>query len=307
MTDITDQDRRTAHEWAASLDPDMKCWSDRERAAARVILATVDAPAPTLAEELQDMLEARDREDQTSFSGLLARVEQVEQERNSLEQQRDYWCDSERQAVKDRYHLAAEIDKANTDILHLTAERDDARAEVKVLAEDLAGAESEVERLTAVNENLRRTDNYREFKEFLGVQKAAESNAETPNPADVPPGEAWEVIATDPVKMFGGTTSHNTVAFRMTDRWIVCRQGYQTPLVVPDDCIRLVRRHVPAPRVITNPDELERAKRGTVIRDAAGVVCERDPMGDDWSTFANLTDQTPYIEFPATVLWEPEA
>lgn len=54
MTDITEQDRRVAHEWAASLDPNMSCWSARERAAARVILATVDAPEPTLAEELRD-------------------------------------------------------------------------------------------------------------------------------------------------------------------------------------------------------------------------------------------------------------
>lgn len=141
----------------------------------------------------------------------------------------------------------------------------------------------------------------------MTVQKGAESSAETPDPADVKPGEAWEVIATDPAKSFGGTTSYNTVAFRMTDRWIVCRQGYPTPLVVPDDYIRLVRRHVPAPRVITNSDELDQVKRRTVIRDAAGVVCERDGMGNAWTTFTSLANQRPHIALPVTVLWEPEA
>lgn len=41
---VTDNDLRVAHEWAASIDPDMNGWSDRERAAARVILDAVPAP-----------------------------------------------------------------------------------------------------------------------------------------------------------------------------------------------------------------------------------------------------------------------
>lgn len=76
QTPVTDDDRRTAYEWAASLDPDMRCWTDRERAAARVILATV--PAPTLSEEWRDMLEKQDAGEAVSFSGLLARTDQME-------------------------------------------------------------------------------------------------------------------------------------------------------------------------------------------------------------------------------------
>ena len=53
MTDITEQDRRDAREWANWAST----YVDRSmaKAAARVILATVDAPEPTLAEELRDL------------------------------------------------------------------------------------------------------------------------------------------------------------------------------------------------------------------------------------------------------------
>lgn len=58
---------------------------------------------------------------------------------------------------------------------------------------------------------------------------------------------------------------------------------------------------------ITDPDELHRAKRYTVIRDAAGVVCERDGMSDAWTTFTSMADHRPHIILPATVLWESGA
>ena len=84
MTDLTDQDRRVAHEWAASIDPDMKCWSDRERVAARVILDTVDAPAPTLAEELREFAKWVEnpiwRETKAKVESMADRAEQIERE-----------------------------------------------------------------------------------------------------------------------------------------------------------------------------------------------------------------------------------
>ena len=84
MTDITEQDRRVAHEWAASLDPNMSCWSARERAAARVILATVDATAPTLAESLNTWAAstALDFGESAALDPLIARAEQIEEERD---------------------------------------------------------------------------------------------------------------------------------------------------------------------------------------------------------------------------------
>lgn len=57
MTDITDQDRRDAREWAEDVAETFKYDDEvpREtRAAVNYILATVDAPEPTLAEEILD-------------------------------------------------------------------------------------------------------------------------------------------------------------------------------------------------------------------------------------------------------------
>lgn len=225
MTDITDQDRRVAHEWAASIDPEMDCLSASTRAVARVILATVDAPAPTLAEELR------------------------------------LWAED------------ASYDEDRDNLLH-------AAARAEQMEHGIAEARAEVERLTA-------------------VQKGAESNAESIDPADVRPGEPWLVECRGErrtaVKDRDDDVPWNTVA---ADGLFFSEEN---------ENITLVARLVPAPRAITNPDELDQVKRRTVIRDAAGVVCERDGMGDAWTTFTSLADQRPHIILPVTVLWEPEA
>lgn len=132
----------------------------------------------------------------------------------------------------------------------------------------------------------------------MTVQKGAESTAETPDPADVKPGEAW-IVNIDGVEIVPG--------FKSGVGWICYRFFGGTTKAIGDERITLVSRLVPAPRVITNPDELDRAKRLTVIRDGVGVVCERASLGDEWFTTGNGVDQTTYIKLPATVLWEPEA
>lgn len=120
-----------------------------------------------------------------------------------------------------------------------------------------------------------------------------------PDPADVPEGQAWAVSIDD---------MEETAGFKASGfGWICYRELGGTTKAIPSDRITLVSRLVPAPRVITNPGDLDQAKRGTVIRDAAGVVCERDGMGDAWTTFTSLANQRPHIVLPATVLWEPEA
>jgi hypothetical protein len=58
MTDITDQDRRDAREWAEDVAETFKYDDEvpREtRAAVNYILATVDAPEPTLADEIRGL------------------------------------------------------------------------------------------------------------------------------------------------------------------------------------------------------------------------------------------------------------
>lgn len=260
-------------------------------------LATVDAPARTLAEELRE--EASWAEEMggpvhgSKFRALADRAEQMEHERNTLEQQRDYWHDSEHQAVKDRDHLASEIDKANTDILHLTAERDEARSEVERLD---AVAEDYGRRATAA---LTERDEARaEVERLTAVQKGAESNAETPDPADVKEEEPYHIY-------YGVYGNDHTIGVRIDGKWRCI--GGDRGVHVTDTNIARLHRLVPAPRVITNAEDLKLAKRGTVIRDGVGVVCERAALGDGWFTTGHGTDQTPYIELPATVLWEPEA
>ena len=101
MTDITDQDRRDAREWAEDVAETFKYDDEvpREtRAAVNYILATVDAPAPTLAEELRSIREWVDWEAFSVFDEIVARAEQIEQER----------------------------DEARAEVERLTAERDDA-------------------------------------------------------------------------------------------------------------------------------------------------------------------------------------
>jgi len=248
MTDITDQDRRAAREWAEKIDPTYRGNSRPLLNAARVILATVDAPEPTLAEELAHITD----------------------------------------------HLQSWTATIITRALNAAAHR------AKQTERDLAEARAEVDRLTAVNEEMWKTDNYREFRErFLTMQKGAESNAETPDPADVKPGEAWLV------EVFGERRAA-----------VKDRSGVEPWNTVPaggrfqpeeDENVTLITRLVPAPRVITDHDGLDRAKRLTVIHDGVGVVCERAALGDGWFTTGNGVDQTPYIQFPATVIWEPEA
>ena len=366
MTDLTDQELRDARQWAervdAHLTPSERALLD-EASAARVILATVDAPAPTPAEALRDMLEKRDACEAVSFSGLLARVEQVQQERD------------EARAEVERLDAVAE-DYARRATAALT-ERDDARAEVESLAEERDRAQYTIAEVTNARDSLREAydharaeverlnreqgrlqaqvrglvrldgDRNSEMRMITGERNEAlieverltdERDEETvapgenvsadqklnmqeilagslPNPADVKPGEPWEVIATDPAKKIGGgVTKHNTVAFRMADRWIVSRQGYPMPLVVPDDCIRLVRRHVPAPRVITNPDELDVLAFDTTVRVGDTAYQRGDEMlafGGDWwyrpCDSVGVTSAELLSHGPVTVLWEPVA
>ena len=249
MTDLTDKDRRDMLQWARiALDSKGNQEHGPWVTAARYILANVDAPATTLAEELRHIAE--------------------------------HWEEWATETITSAIRAAA--DRAE----QVEKERDEARAEV--------------ERLTAANEELRRTDNYREFRDkFLTVQKAAESKAESSDPADVPAGEAWLVEC----------RGERRTAVKDNDAevpWSTVNANGEYFFEDNED-VTLLARLVPAPRVITNHDGLNRAKRLTVIRDGVGVVCERAALGDGWFTTGHGTDQTPYIQLPVTVLWEPGA
>ena len=238
------------------------------------ILATVDAPEPTLAEELRHIAEHWEEwATDTITSAIKAaadRAEQTEQER----------------------------DEASSEVKRLTAERLDRNPETKARVEAALNNLDNAERIavaTVASEENVTPDQQANMQRILA--------GSLPDPADVKPGEAWLVES-------GGQTVTACRLHPTSSRpWIVPRHTFGgLPFRwVADSDITLVSRLVPAPRVITNPDELDRAKRDTIIRDARGVVCSRDSMGHAWSTFTNLADQRPHIALPATVLWEPEA
>lgn len=315
MTEITDQDRRDARQWAEAIGrSDAPCAADLWHAASRVILATVDAPAPTLAEDIldaaariRDAVNPGDRDvSWADMESCANRAEQIEQDRDEAR------AEVERlDAVAEDYARRAtaaltERDEARADAERLTAERDGAREEIAWLrngpghtevATDLPDP-AEAERLEGLNFDKQVREAINDHYDQYAVQEAAENNAETPTPADVKPGEAWIVEVNrqkrTAVKDNDAGVPWNTI----TTNGVFHAED--------DDDVTLITRLAPAPRTITNPDDLDRAKRDTIIRDARGIVCSRDSMGTAWSTFTNLADQRHHIILPATVLWEPE-
>jgi hypothetical protein len=264
MTDITDQDLRKALAWAEG-----SMARGGADAAARYILATVDAPEPTPAEELRDTArwwrEGAPTWEQCCdrFESLAARAEQIEQERD---------------------HFFSEVENVRNWKEGLLNERDEARAEVERLT-----AERQEETMHRMNE--RYTD--------LPVHDRDWTRTDgTPDPADVPEGQAWAVSIDD---------MEETAGFKASVfGWICYRELGGTTKAIPSDRITLVSRLVPAPRQITTREILDEAPRRTVIRDKDGVVCERASLGDGWYSPESTTDQTDYIKYPATVLWTPE-
>lgn len=317
MTDqITDQDRRAARAWAKNWQGDLDADTS---AAARVILATVDAPAPALSEELRELQRTR-LDGQLSYEDLVDFCQDIERFITRIEQtEREI---TEARAEVDQMEAAREIHErmyreARSEVERLTAERDEAHSDLAEvtsirdsLREEYDHARDEVGRLTAerldrnpeTKARVKAALNNLDRVETVTVQKGAESNAESIDPADVKPGEAWKAHI-----WFDGVRQPGTAIKSSGGDWTVTRDDGSRTTYRMNEYVELVSRLVPAPRVITNHEELDQVKRRTVIRDAAGVVCERDAMGDYWTTFTSLANQKPHIEFPATVLWEPEA
>ena len=234
MTDnaVTDVDLRNARLWAEkvcppSVSPGYIGTPSEIHSAARVILATVEAPA--LSEELSRIAEGWEEWTTCAIDEALAaattRAEQVEHE--------------------------------------------------------LAEAHDELERLAA-------------------VRKGAESNAESLDPADVKPGEAWLVEVAGAwhtaVKDRGAGVPWNTVD----------ADGLFFP--EGNENITIVSRLVPAPRVITNAEDLDALAEGSIIRAKDGDACRKSD-GGDWTVdgLDGAVGYGPRQVLPATVLWEPEA
>lgn len=247
MTDITDQDRRVAHEWAASIGPEMDCLSASTRAVARIILATVEAPAPTLAEELRHIAENWEEwATDTITSAIRAAADRAEQ----TEQDRD---------------------EASSEVKRLTAE-----LETEPVALEVNVA----------------TDQQANMQGILA--------GSLPDPADVKPGEAWIVKChTEVCTAVKGSTDDLEWKAVSPDGF-VSSEG--------NEDVTLVTRLVPAPRVITNPIDLDGLAEGTILRDEDGAAWHR--IADQWtSTVESITFTSRAVlrRGPVTVLWEPVA
>ena len=101
---------------------------------------------------------------------------------------------------------------------------------------DLTEARAEVERLTAERDRIA-SGRHITYVEMDGkpVQKGAESNAETPDPADVNPGEAW--LVRDEQEL--------SVAVRDAERWVLIHLNDATIRYRRIQHITLVARLVP--------------------------------------------------------------
>lgn len=273
MNDITDQDRRDALAWAANVSNQGKSPHLALTTAARVILATVDAPEPTLAEALKyraDLLDNGDPDGDTP------------------------------QALRDLATDAAQMER------------------------DLAEARAEVARLTAERDRLEAAQRLSYGSAWGGpvreptVQKCAESNAESltvpsvnnsepsvkcsettvTDPADVKAGEAW-TVKIDGVGIVPG--------FKSSVGWICYRLFGGTTNAIGDERITLVSRLVPAPRTITNHDELDALPDDTIVRIDEGGDAMRKYKGKWHPTSNECCYESRHIALPATVLWKPEA
>lgn len=301
MTNITEQDRRDAREWAEDVAETFKYDDEipREtRAAVKYILATVDAPEPTLAEELRDTArwwrEGAPTWEQCCdrFDSLADRAEQMEteweEELDQISADRDHWIQAYGEAAQDLSEARAEMERERDLGVALAHERDDARAEVERLT-----AERQEETMHRMNE--RYTD--------LPVHDRDWTRTDgTPDPADVPEGQAWAVSIDD---------MEETAGFKASVfGWICYRELGGTTKAIPSDRITLVSRLVPAPRQITTRGELNALPEGTVIRAKGELVCERyrhRSKGLVWiSTGVDEDFPVERPVLPATVLWAPE-
>lgn len=223
----------------------------------------------------------------------------------------------------DLIEARAEVERVRSELAEVTNARDSLR-------EDYDHARAEVERLDAVAEDygrrataaLTERDEARAEVERLDAEVErldGEVPQETPwqfiddirallgkaplNPADVKPGEAWVVECRgerrNAVKDHGYSLQWSTVN---ADGW---------PVVEDNEDITLITRLVPAPRVITNPDELDRLAEGAVILSlSTKYALQRVNAGDGWycpATKGKATSTDVLSCGPVTVLWEPVA
>ena len=305
MSDITDQDRRAAMSWAKNWQGDQ---DGDTSAAARVILATVDAPPRTIAEELRDVADnygmssrAADRLDDIAdrvehdLAEARAEVERLNAQNAWPKTTPSGHTYDAPTTYKELRHQCANAAQAASEGW------DDAECPPEPTWEMVGLATAEVERLTAERDTEGPDDN----DWLAGMKKAARYaiNATRPDPDDVKPGEAWKA------HIWYDDERHPGTAIKSSGGdWTVTRDDGSRTTYRMNEYVELVSRLVPAPRVITNPDELDALAEGTIIRAKDGDACRKSD-GGDWTVdgLDGAVGYGPRQVLPVTVLWEPEA
>lgn len=296
MTDITDDELRAAREWAWLLTrPALGApEAGSDLAAARYILATVDAPAPTLSEELLTP-DGRDEDvdgetwifSPERMKNLADRVAQME---HDLTEAR---AEVERLTAR-ASTMQDEIDQTCDDVKKYNT----AIAKIGMLESGLELKNREVERLTEDNTQLGM---------FLAVARTSKNSLPVVGgeyfddlPANIPAGEAWSAIHE------GSEVTAVRKAGLGGAAWVVVRSNGDSGFAMLKD-VTLVSRLVPAPRVITDPDELEKLTATSIIRDGRGWPGGVTDQGVTMINGFCVSDEEVISHGPVTVLWEPEA
>lgn len=285
MTDITDKDKREARKWAEqTIANRVNSPTDPWVIAARLFLAAEEPPAPTLAEELRDTArwwrdgaptweQCCDR-----FDALATRAEQMEHD----------------------------LTEARAEVERLTEEVEEWQRKAGLAKLDLAVEQRKMKRLAA---DVPRPMPPGDIPgTALPIHRTRRSNPKEtlassfPDPADVPSGEPWIVeVDGEHRTAVRGATYHRP--------WNTFKESGSVTFA-KDHEITLVSRFVPAPRVITDPDELDKLAEGTIILGTGRLADlyrkHRDRVWMDMSVNLLSSQRVIRLEKSVAVLWEPE-
>lgn len=161
---------------------------------------------------------------------------------------------------------------------------------------DLAEARAEAERITGEHDTKAPHNN-----DCLAGMKDATRYAvnATLTPADIQPGEAW-LVQVDKETRTAVKDADDAIPWNTVNPSGVFHAEN-------DDDVTLLTRLAPAPRTITNPDELDKLAEGAVIATATGIARVR--QGWYWLPVEGAGPRviSAGVSLPATVLWEPGA
>ena len=312
--DVPEVVRERLHDWLNTGNP-AHATTLANFAVAEVIRAFWPAPARTLASDLADITEhweewATDTiiEELTAATTRAAKMgHDLAEARAELERVRSELAEvtHARDSLREDYdHARAEVERLNRErdrlqaqVQGLTRRDSEHNSEVRMLTEERDEARADVDRLTAERDRIANGRNIT-YAEVDGKPV----DADTPRPDDVKEEEPYHIY-------YGVYGNDHTVGVRIGGKWRCI--GDDNGVRVTDDNIVSLTRLVPAPRVITDPDDLDRLAEGAVVLSlSTQYALQRRGAGGEWycqATKGKATSADVISCGPVTVLWEPVA